>query len=64
MLETCFRNVTREFMRTKLHHGNFPRNVPTIFGIFICSVSQLIIVLIGLRQGNCLSLFGEILKLC
>ena len=34
MLETCFRNVTREYMIARLHHVNFPRNVPTVFGIF------------------------------
>ena len=42
MLETCFRNIAFEFMTAKLHHGSFPRNVPTIFAIFICLVSQII----------------------
>ena len=59
MLETCFRNVTREFMTTRLQHGNFPRNIPTIFGTFICLVSQIVIVLIRLHQGNCLSVIGD-----
>ena len=47
-----------EFMKTRLHHGSFPKNVPAIFGIFIC------FVLIGLRQGNCLSVIREMLELC
>ena len=34
-------------------------DVSTIFGIFICLVSQIIIVLIDLRLGNCLSNFVE-----
>ena len=34
-------------------------DVSTIFGIFICLVSQIIIVLIDLHQGNCLSHFVE-----
>ena len=41
------------------HRGNFLRifHVSTIFWNFICSVSQIVIVLIGLRQSNCLSNF-------
>ena len=31
--------------------------VSTIFGIFICLVSQIVIVLIGLHQGSCPSNF-------
>ena len=54
MLETCSRNVAREFMIAKLHHGSFPRNVATVVAIFICLVSQIIMGLIGLCQGNCL----------
>ena len=61
MLKTHFRNVTFEFKLTRLHRGNFPRNVPLIFGIFLCLVSQIVIVLKGLRQGTCLSIIGEIL---
>ena len=37
----------------------FQENVSTIFGIFICLVIQIIVVLIGLCQGNCLSNFFE-----
>ena len=37
----------------------FQENASTIFGIFICLVSQKIIVLIDLRQDNCLSDFVE-----
>ena len=37
----------------------FQENVSTIFGIFICLVIQIIVVLIGLRQGSCLSNFFE-----
>ena len=37
----------------------FQKYVSTIFGIFICLVSQIIIILIDLRQGNCLSKFVE-----
>ena len=48
-----------EFMKTILEHGNLPRNVSIIFGIFICLVSQIIIVLIGQRQANYLSNFVE-----
>ena len=33
----------------------FQENVSTIFGIFICLVTQKNVVFIGLRQGNCLS---------
>ena len=40
MLKTHFRNVTFEFKLTRLQRGNFPRNVPPIFGIFLCLVSQ------------------------
>ena len=42
-------------MKKMLHH----ENVLIIFGIFICLVIQIIVVLIGLRQGNCLSNFFE-----
>ena len=38
-------------MKKIFHHGN----ISTIFGIFIYLVTQIIVVLIGLRQGNCLS---------
>ena len=50
-----------EFVKTRLHHGHFQRNVLNIFGVFICLVSQKIIVLIRLRQCNCLCTIGEIL---
>ena len=30
-----FRNVTREFMVTRLHHQKLPRNIQTIFEVFI-----------------------------
>ena len=53
-----------EFVKTRLHHGHFQRNVLNIFGVFICLVSQKIIVLIRLRQCNCLCTIGEILQLC
>ena len=49
-----------DFIKTGLHHGYFPRNVPTFFGVFVCLVSQIIIVLIGLK-GNCVSAIGEIM---
>ena len=51
----CFRNVTHEFMTTRLHRGNLLKKVSTVFGIFICLVSQIIIVLLGLRLSSCLS---------
>ena len=53
-----------ESMKTILHRGNFSRNNSTIFGIFICLVSQIITVFIGLCQGNCLSNFVETLVEC
>ena len=47
-------------MKKMFHHGN----VSTIFGIFIYLVIQMIVVLIGLRQGSCLSnLFENTLKM-
>ena len=59
----CFRPASVmppcEFMKTGLHHGSFLRNIWIIFGIFICLVSQIITFLIGVRQGNCLSVIGE-----
>ena len=51
----CFRNVTHEFMTARLHRGNLLKKVSTVFGIFICLVSQIIIVLLGLRLSSCLS---------
>ena len=51
-----------DFNKTGLHNGYFLRNVPTFLGIFICFVShQIIIILTGLRKGNCRSIIGEIL---
>ena len=59
----CFRPASVmppcEFMKTGLQHGSFLRNIWIIFGIFICLVSQIITFLIGVRQGNCLSVIGE-----
>ena len=51
------------FIKKGLNHVCFPRNVPTFFGVFICLVSQIIIVLIELGKGNWLSVIGEILQL-
>ena len=42
-------------MKKMVHHGN----VSTIFDIFIYLVIQIIVVLIGLHQGSCLSDFFE-----
>ena len=51
-----------DFIKTGLHNSYFWRNVPTFLGIFICFVShQIIIILTGLRKGNCRSIIGEIL---
>ena len=49
------------FIKTGLHHGYFLRNTPSFFGIAIWLVSQIIIVLIGLRKGNFRSVIREIL---
>ena len=45
-----------DFIKTGLHYWCFLRNVATFFAICICLVSQIIIALIGLHKGSCLSL--------
>ena len=52
-----------DFIIIGLHHGYFSRNIPTFFGIFICLLSQIIIVLIGMLKGNYRSVIGEALQL-
>ena len=45
--------LTCDFTKTGLHHGYFSRNVPTFSTIFICLVSQeIIIVLRGPQYYN------------
>ena len=62
MSVSCFINVTLWLHQNRTPHGYFWRNVPTFLGIFICFVShQIIIILTGLRKGNCRSIIGEIL---
>lgn len=42
-----------DFVKTGLHQGYLPRNVPTYFGNFICLVSQLIVGFTWLCMSMC-----------
>ena len=51
MLPSEFKNLFHHETSARIFH------VSTIFRIFICLLSQIVIVLIGIHHGNCLSNF-------
>ena len=61
MLETCFSNVTLRMYENKTPPWKFSGKCFTFFGVFSCLVSQIIIILMELCQGNYLSVIVEIL---